>query len=275
MPLSGRLLEAIAHYSKRGSQGNVGLAVQPGGASSSSAGNLSSGGTVAPSSDGLLFSAVERRPVVDPSDTPIQKAKRCNKTQSSQEGRPSGQMFLMFAPVWPASEVTNWLRDELNTLESSSRYFDAALPKLGVMNASQLLSGSRVPSCKDLKFSGRMLSIVNSTFAEYKGILSAQAAIGRRITVLQGHLDDGTVPTTLLVKIPSLISSDSDVAELDDSVLSTLRESVTSASKAALEVMLAAKKKKKASLDQCMNAVDFKIIFKTVLIQSCLFYRTD
>ena len=181
----------------------------------------------------------------------------------------------MFAPVWPASEVTNWLRDELNTLESSSRYFDAALPKLGVMNASQLLSGSRVPSCKDLKFSGRMLSIVNSTFAEYKGILSAQAAIGRRITVLQGHLDDGTVPTTLLVKIPSLISSDSDVAELDDSVLSTLRESVTSASKAALEVMLAAKKKMKASLDQCMNAVDFKIIFKTVLIQSCLFYRTD
>ena len=237
MPLSGRLREVIANYSRGGAQGSVGLAVQPGGASIS-AGNLSSGGTVAPSSSVLPFSAVERRPVVDPSDTPTQKAKRCNKTQSSQEGRPAGHMFLMFAPVWPASEVTNWLRDQLNTLESSSRYFEAALPKLGVMNASQLLSGSRVPSCTDLKFSGRLLSIVNTTFAEYKGILSAQSAIERRISVSQGHLDDGTVPTTLVVKMPSVISSDSDVSELDDSVLSTLRESVTSASKAALEVML-------------------------------------
>lgn len=51
------------------------------------------------------------------------------------------------------------------------------------------------------------------------------------------------------MKMPGIISSDSDVSELDDSVLSTLRESVTAASKAALEVMLAAKKEKKASLD--------------------------
>ena len=117
------------------------------------------------------------------------------------------------------------------------------------MNASQLLSGSRVPSCKDLKFSGRLLTIVHDIFGQYKGMLFAQNAIERRITALQSHLDDGTVPTTLVVKMPSVMSSDTDVSELDDSVLSTLRENVTAASKAALEGMLAAKKKKKASLD--------------------------
>ena len=145
---------------------------------------------MAPSSSVFPFNAVARRPTVDPSDTPLQKAIRSNKPHSSQEGRSTGHMFLMFAPVWPANEVTNWLRDELNTLESSSRYFEAALPKLGVVNATQLLSGSRVPLCKDLKFSGRLLSIVNDTFGQYKGMLSAQNAIERRITVLQSHLDD-------------------------------------------------------------------------------------
>ena len=76
--------------------------------------------------------------------------------------------------------------------------------------------------------------------------------------------------------MPGIISSDSDVSELDDSVLSTLRESVTAASKAALEVMLVAKKKKKASLDQCVNAVDISILFKTVLDNlACSTERTD
>ena len=151
-----------------------------------------------------------------------------------------------------------------------------ALPHLGVGNAARLFgtsSGSGSVTAKQIQPSGRLLTVVSAVRKEFKSTCAKRTAIAKRISILEQHVSDGTVPVTLQVKIPSVIGVDEDVATLDDSVLSSLRENVTAASQAALEVMLSAKKKTKAALDQRVSAVDISTLFQDVLSQTSAVYN--
>ena len=209
-----------------------------------------------------VFSAEDRRPVDSLADTPQNKRNR-NETTFTFEGGLIGAVFLQFKPRKPAPVLWQVLNVELQATTSSISFFNTALINLGVLNASKLLSESVFDPSK-LLFSGKLLSVIGSIRNEFKQCLAQSKALASRIRTLEGYQAEGTVPDTLKVKIPSLVDSDKDVQQLEVSVLSGLYEHTAAASKAALEVMLSAKKKTKAALDQRMSAVDTSTLFDQI-----------
>lgn len=145
-------------------------------------------------------------------------------------------------------------------------FFLECAARLGI-NSAQSWAKSSCPNISDVKFSSKVGAITKKIFDDFRKQLALSKDLSNRIKVLEGHKSRGEVPKTLQIKIPKLLETDTDIEELGILGLSEIRANVLAAEKAALEMMLAAKKKKKATIDEKLHSLGFRNVLKEILAE--------